>query len=118
MTAENDVCEVIVTGPDDGWIESFTTSLVESRVAACGQITRGVRSIYRWQGDVEKEPEARVALHTRAALFDQLVAITIELHPYDQPCIFAIPITHADPGYRAWILDSTDPPGPDERTTS
>lgn len=107
MTAEADeVCEVIITAPDEAWLLDFTRHLVEVRLAACGHHTP-IRSIYTWAGAIHDESETRVALHTRASCVPAIIAITNDRHPYDVPCVITLPITQADPAYRAWILEST-----------
>ena len=70
MSTDDEICEVIITGPNADWLANFTKSLVADGLAACGQNIATIRSIYRWQGAIEDEPEARVALHTRRALVD------------------------------------------------
>lgn len=61
--SDDDIAEVIITGSSAEWLADFTGSLVEGRLAACGQNIAAIRSIYRWQGAIEDEAEARVALH-------------------------------------------------------
>ena len=102
-----DVCEVVVTGPDAEWLAGFARRLVERRLAACGQIICQVRSIYRWQGVVEDEPEARVALHTRVSLVPAIVERADAEHPYEVPCVIALPLVAGNPAYVQWVLDST-----------
>src|SRR4051794_41802735 len=58
-------CEVVITGDDADRLLALTRTLVEERLAACGQTVTGVRSIYRWAGGGDDDPEARGALHTR-----------------------------------------------------
>ncbi len=107
MTADpEEVCEVIITAPDEAWLLDFTRHLVEARLAACGH-HKPIRSIYTWAGAVQDESETRVALHTRSSCVPAIIAITNDQHPYDVPCVIALPITQADPAYRASILDST-----------
>ncbi len=62
----NDICEVIVTADDPDWLVSFTRSIVEDRLCACAQHVAPIHSIYRWEGEIQDDTEARVALHTRA----------------------------------------------------
>ncbi len=59
MTAE--FCEVVITAPNADWLATFTRSLVDDRLVACGHNLAAIRSIYRWQGAVHDEREARVA---------------------------------------------------------
>lgn len=103
-------CEVVVTASDGDWLAGFTRALVEERLAACGQLIDGIRSIYRWAGAVQDEREARVALHTRRSLVPAIVARAGELHPYDVPCVLALPLAGGNPDYLAWIAAETQAP--------
>jgi periplasmic divalent cation tolerance protein len=102
-------CEVIITADSAGWLVNFTRSLVADRLAACGQNITAIRSIYRWQGKIEEEREARVALHTRASLVPAIVEGTKAEHSYDVPCVIALPIKGGNPDYLAWIAQETSP---------
>jgi periplasmic divalent cation tolerance protein len=101
------VCEVIVTAPSAEWLADFTRELVERRLAACGHNIAAIRSIYRWAGAIEDEGEARVALHTRQSLVPEIVALADERHPYDVPCVIALPIVAGNPRYIDWIIAET-----------
>lgn len=103
----DDVCELIITAPDGGWLADFTRSLVDQRLAACGHLVP-IRSIYRWAGEVEDEHETRVAVHTRLSLVDRIVSEANDRHPYEVPCVIATPIVGGNPAYVRWILDQTD----------
>jgi periplasmic divalent cation tolerance protein len=115
---DTEVVEVVVTGPDADWLAGYARTLVEERLAACveerlaacGHRLTAIRSVYRWEGAVHDDAEARVALHTRRSLVPALVARTRELHPYDVPCVLALPVTGGDPGYLAWVLAETREP--------
>ena len=104
---DTEVVEVVVTGPDAGWLAGYTRTLVEERLAACGHQLAAIRSVYRWEGEVHDDAEARVALHTRRSLVPALTARTRELHPYDVPCVIALPLVGGNPGYLRWIADET-----------
>ena len=105
-------CEVVVTAADADWLAGFTRILVEERLAACGHLLGAIRSVYRWEGAVHDEPEARVALHTRRSLVPAVVARTEELHPYDVPCVIALPLVAGSPAYLAWVVQETRDPDP------
>src|SRR5687768_13192256 len=104
---DDEFCEVVVTAADAGWLAGFTRGLVEERLAACGHLTEAIRSVYRWNGAVHDEPEARVALHTRRALVPAIVAKAGESHPYDVPCVIALPLVGGNPAYLRWIAAET-----------
>jgi periplasmic divalent cation tolerance protein len=104
---DEEFCEVVVTGPDGEWLTGFTRTLVEERLAACGHMIAAIRSLYRWEGAVQDEAEARVMLHTRCSLVPAIVARTAELHPYDVPCVIALPLVDGNPAYLRWIAEET-----------
>ena len=104
---DTEVVEVVVTGPDAGWLDGLTRTLVEERLAACGHQLAAIRSVYRWEGAVHDEPEARVALHTRMSLVPTIVERADSDHPYDVPCVIALPITGGNPAYLQWVQDET-----------
>jgi periplasmic divalent cation tolerance protein len=107
MTATEEICEVVVTGPDADWLVGFTLGLVADRLAACGHTVAAIRSIYRWAGVVHDDAEARVALHTRVSLVPGIVARAERDHPYDVPCVIALPIVGGNPAYHEWVLTET-----------
>lgn len=104
----DEICELVVTAPEIEWLAGFTRRLVEARLVACGQHITTVRSIYRWEGVVVDDTEARVALHTRVSLVADITArAKEEPHPNKVPCIVALPVIAADPAYLQWVLDET-----------
>jgi periplasmic divalent cation tolerance protein len=109
-----DICEIIVTATDAEWLVEFTRRLVDGRLVACGQNISQIRSIYRWEGAVEDEREARVALHTRVDLVPRIVERANAEHPYDVPCVIALPVVAGNPAYMRWVLDSTTEHGGDQ----
>jgi periplasmic divalent cation tolerance protein len=80
---------------------------VQERLAACGHVLPAIRSVYRWEGAVHDESEARVGLHTRRSLVPAVVARTAELHPYEVPCVIALPLGGGNPAYLEWIAAET-----------
>jgi periplasmic divalent cation tolerance protein len=104
---DDDFCEVVVTAADADWLAGFTRTLVEERLAACGHVQPAIRSVYRWEGAVHDEPEARVGLHTRRSLVPAVVARTAELHPYDVPCVIAVPLVGGSRAYLEWVAAET-----------
>ena len=105
--ADDDFCEVVVTAADAEWLAGFTRALVDERLAACGPVLPPIRSVYRWDGPGQDEPEARVGLHTRRSLVPAIVARTADLHPSDVPCVLALPLVGGSPAYLGWIAAET-----------
>ena len=80
--------------------------LVERRLAACVNILPGIRSVFRWEGQVQEEAEQLLLSKTTRERFDALCACIRELHSYDVPEILALPATDVAPAYAAWVRDS------------
>jgi periplasmic divalent cation tolerance protein len=104
------ICEVIITANDEDGLINFTTSLVQDRLAACGHVAP-IRSIYRWGGSVHDDREIRLALHTRASLVPAIIDRARRDHPYEVPCVLALPVVTGNPDYLVWVLQETTEPG-------
>jgi periplasmic divalent cation tolerance protein len=102
-----DAIFVYVTAPDLDTADRIGTALVEERLAACANLLPGMRSIYRWQGAVERADETVLLLKTQRSRFDALESRVRALHPYDTPCIVALPIAQGSAPYLDWIESET-----------
>jgi periplasmic divalent cation tolerance protein len=103
----SEICEVVITADNADWLLGFTRSLVNDRLAACGQHILSIRSIYRWHGAVHDEGEARVAIHTRLSLVPAIIERANREHSYDVPCVIALPVVAGNPAYVEWVLSET-----------
>jgi periplasmic divalent cation tolerance protein len=108
----SEICEVVITAPDADWLADFTRRLVADRLCACGHSIAAIRSIYRWEGAIQDDREARVALHTRTDLVPEIIERANSDHPYEVPCVIATPIIAGNPRYVQWVLAETSPPTP------
>ena len=82
-------------------------ALVEERLAACGNVLPGLRSLYRWEGKVQDDAEALLLLKTTRRRFPALRARVLALHPYEVPEVLALPVEGGHPAYLDWIATST-----------
>ncbi|HEY4030434.1 MAG TPA: divalent-cation tolerance protein CutA [Caulobacteraceae bacterium] len=92
------------TWPDAETAEACGRAAVEEKLAACANLLAPMRSIYRWQGEVQVEAETPMLLKTTAAAADRLKALILTYSPYDVPCILALPLDfeNCNPHYLAW----------------
>ncbi len=100
-------CMVYMTAADEDEAGRIGRALVEARLAACVNVIPGMRSFYRWQGEVQDDREVVMIAKTREALVGALVARVKELHSYDCPCVVALPIIAGNPDFLAWIEAET-----------
>ena len=102
-----DVCVILVTAPDESVAERITRTLVEERLAACGNIVPRIRSIYRWDDAVQQDDEVLVILKTERARVEGLRERVVALHPYDLPEVLVLPILGGHAPYLEWVARST-----------
>lgn len=84
-------------------------ALIEERLAACVQILP-MRSIYRWEGRIERAEEWQLQIKTRAALADAVEARIKALHGYKLAEIVALPVAAGSADYIGWVHAETDFP--------
>ena len=89
--------------------QRIARALVDERLAACVNIVPGVVSIYRWQGNVEQEPELILVIKTLAERVAALKARLLELHPYELAEVVVIPIVGGHKAYLEWIEEQVIP---------
>jgi len=81
--------------------------LVQERLVACANVVDGVTSIYRWDGALQKDPEAVVFAKTTAELAEPAIQRVQDLHEYDCPCVVAWDIASTSDAYEKWIRSET-----------
>lgn len=96
---------ILTTCPEAGLAEHIARSLVEARLAACVNVLPPVRSVYRWQGQVESAEEWLLLIKARTADYPALERHIRGLHPYEVPEVIALPIVQGLPAYLAWLDD-------------
>lgn len=97
---------VLVTAPPEH-APRIAESLVAQRLAACVNLLPAVRSVYRWQDEVQQGEECLLLIKTAADSFESLRRAVLQIHPYDLPEVIALPLTAAHAPYLAWILQSS-----------
>lgn len=83
--------------------ERIARTLVEERLAACVNRVAGVRSTYRWQGQVEQSDEELLLVKTSQERFAALAQRVQELHSYDVPEVIAVPLSAGNDSYLEWL---------------
>ena len=99
---------VLVTFPDVETARRIVTTLVEERLAACGNLVPGIESIYRWQGAVETATEVLALLKTENSRFEALESRLKELHPYEVPECLALSVAEGSLPYLRWLTESVN----------
>ena len=80
--------------------------LVERRLVACANVISGLRSFYRWKGELCDESEWLITMKTTAEQIAAIKQTLPEIHPYDEPELIFLPIEDGSDGYLQWVVDS------------
>ena len=99
---------VLSTFADGDSAAQVVRSLVSEKLAACGTIIPGARSIYCWKGVLEDNPEVLVIFKIAAANEDEFIRRLGELHPYDVPEIVSILPAQWNVAYGRWVIDNSE----------
>jgi len=104
MTAPASLLVLVSVPPTHA--DAIAEALVENRVAACVSVLPGLRSIYPWQGSIERADETLLLAKTTSDAYPALEAQIRARHPYELPEIIAVEIATGLPDYLKWLSNS------------
>lgn len=90
--------------------ERLARAVVGERLCACVNIVPAVRSVFRWQGDVDVADEQLLVAKTTAAAAPALRQRLAALHPYDVPEVLELAVADGLPAYLSWVVDAVAGP--------
>jgi len=85
--------------------EDLAEKMVGTKLAACVQILPQMKSVYYWDGAIQKEPEHLLIIKTLESKFDELSQFIRENHSYDVPEIVAFSAEKVSASYLIWMKD-------------
>ncbi len=97
---------IVLTTCSEKESETLVRKLLEERLCACISITNA-KSVYWWNGKIEKENEALLIIKTRDELADELIEKIRQIHSYDNPEIIVLNVEKAADKYLKWIGEVT-----------
>ena len=106
MSDSADAIVVLITAPNREEAIRLADMLVGSHLAACVQLLPEMESVYRWEGQIERQPEILLLVKTTRARFDELEREVRALHSYDTPEIVALPIVAGAEPYLRWLREN------------
>jgi len=98
-----DALLIVTTTDSEDLARSIASALVEAGEAACVNIVPGVRSVFRWEGELCNEEEYLLMIKTDAANWEAVRSRIRQLHSYQVPEVIAVPIAAGDPDYLNWL---------------
>ncbi len=100
-----------VTAPDEQAAQHLAERIVGERLAACVNIFPAMSSVYQWKGTIETAQEAVMIVKTNAAMAPAARQWIEQNHPYETPCILALPIDEdaSSRAFQDWVNGEISP---------
>ena len=100
----NKLLLLITTAPNQLLAEQISKELIERKLAACISI-KEIKSIYRWQGNIEENKEFELTIKSIPENLNKLTLILKEKITYEVPEII-YKIFDSENSYFQWIKES------------
>jgi periplasmic divalent cation tolerance protein len=97
--------QIVVTIDTKEAALQIANTLVESKTAACAQVSGPITSVYEWKEKIEKTEEWYIVIKTRQDRYRQVEERIKALHPYEVPEIISLPIVDGSSDYLKWITN-------------
>lgn len=78
-------------------------SLVEARLAACVNIIEKMKSIFRWEGNIEEDEEVVLIAKTTETCLPKLIEHVQDKHSYECPCVVSLPVEDGYKPFLDWV---------------
>lgn len=103
---------VYITCPSQEQAKTMAAVLLRERLIACANIFGGSISLYWWRGEMRETAETLCLCKTTKKCYPALEERIKTLHPYEVPCIVALPLVEGFAPFLWWIAAETADPGP------
>ncbi len=94
---------VLMTCGSEEEAGKIADALVEERLAACVNIIPKITSVYRWKGEICRDPEVLMIAKTREKNLVELERRVKALHSYDVAEVIVLPIVAGSQDYLDWV---------------
>ena len=88
--------------------DGIAAHIVKARLAACVNRLDGLVSTYRWQGELQRDPETLLLIKTTEDRYEALEAAIREHHSYELPEVLAVSVQRGSPDYLGWLMAEVD----------
>ena len=101
--AEPEVVACFSTFPSSDKAAEVARVLVGEGLAACVNLIAPVRSIYRWNGEINDDQEVLAIIKTTRERFPMMRDRLVAIHPYEVAEVIALPVEAGHLPYLSWV---------------
>jgi periplasmic divalent cation tolerance protein len=94
------------TCPDKDVAKKIAKHLIETKLAACINIIKIEKSIYKWKGKLCEEPEYLLIIKIKDSNYEKVEKEIKRLHPYEVVEILATKVEKGIKEYVDWVNKS------------
>lgn len=110
MDSAKELCLLYVTIDSRQSASEIAHSLLKENLIACANIMDNATSVYRWGNEIMETAETIMIAKTTKDKAATAIQHISQLHPYECPCIVALPSTNAFSPFANWIYESVEDP--------
>jgi len=85
--------------------EEIASKLINEKLIACANMISGSKSIYEWQGKIEKREEITLIMKSFQSKFEEVEKAILEVHVDEVPEIIALESSKVHDKYLKWAED-------------
>ena len=82
--------------------------LLNDKLIACANIFPAVKSVYAWEGKIQRTEESVMILKTQKSQYPAIEEKIRAQHDNKCPCIVVLPVESGYAAYMNWILSETN----------
>ena len=97
---------ILTTASSNKEAEIIGSKLIDKKLAACVNIIPNIKSIYYWEGKINKDSEYLLIIKTVQRVEEKIFKKICKLHSYDTPEMISIPVTGGEKNYLNWLSKS------------
>lgn len=97
---------ILTTLPNIQIADEISEYLVEKELAACVAVIGPIKSVYKWEGKIEKNHEFILKIKCSSTNEVRLIEELKKVHPYKTPEIITLGINSVNEEYLNWVIDT------------
>ena len=94
---------VLMTAGSQEEADRLADALVVNGLAACVNVIPGVTSVYRWEGELQRDQEWLLVAKSHRDALNEFVRCVYTIHSYEVPEVVALPVVGGSQAYLSWI---------------